>query len=147
MLLGMATAMPAIAQGVPGPTPGNPPELKQGVTLPRILVDRAFGNLNRDPLERLGFGRHVRLPGEPKAAEPSAPTLDHGVSRLDTDGDGLASRNEYAQGNDRRPAIGAGPTLQRGYRQRLNSQFSYADQNGDGKVSPQELQSVRGARL
>jgi hypothetical protein len=121
----------------------------------RIPVDRAFEKLNRDPmakinrdpLARLGFGRHVRLPGEPKAAKPSAPTFDPGVSRLDADGDGLVSRDEYVRGNDRLPPIGTGPARQRGYRQRLKSQFGYADQNGDGKASPQELQSVRGARF
>lgn len=128
---------------------------QKGTAPPRIPVDRAFEKLNRDPmakinrdpLARLGFGRHVRLPGEPKAAKPSAPTFDPGVSRLDADGDGLVSRDEYVRGNDRLPPIGTGPARQRGYRQRLKSQFGYADQNGDGKVSPQELQSVRGARF
>ncbi len=69
------------------------------------------------------------------------------VDRLDVDADGLVSRDEYVRGNDRLPPIGTGPARQRGYRQRLKSQFGYADQNGDGKVSPQELQSVRGARF
>jgi hypothetical protein len=181
MLVGVASAMPAMAQGVPGATPSRPPQFKQGVTnpnartvmpwerklgkfyrrqkgsaLPGIPVDRAFERLNRDPmakinrdpLERLGFGRHVRLPGAPRTAQPSAPTFDPGVSRLDADGDGLVSRDEYVQGNNRQFAIGgANPTRQRVYRQRLNSQFGYADQNRDGKVSPQELQSVRGARF
>jgi hypothetical protein len=180
MLVDVASALPATAQGAPDPTQASPPEFKQGPTNPnartvmpwdrklgkfyqrqkgsaplRIPVDRAFEKLNRDPmakinrdpLARLGFGRHVRLPGEPKAAKPSAPTFDPGVSRLDADGDGLVSRDEYVRGNDRLPPIGTGPARQRGYRQRLKSQFGYADQNGDGKVSPQELQSVRGARF
>lgn len=124
--------------------------------LPGISVDRAFEKLNRDPmakinrdpLARLGFGRHVTLPGAPKAAESSVPTFDPGVSRLDADGDGLVSRDEYIRGNERGFAIGgANPTRQRVYRQKLKSRFGYADQNRDGKVSPEELRSLPGARF
>jgi hypothetical protein len=49
-----------------------------------------------------------------------------GIARLDTDGDGLVSRLEFSEGDARR-----GPKI-----------FDYADGNGDGVVSLEELQAA-----
>ena len=107
-----------------------------------------LAKINKDPLARLGFGSHVKLPSAPVAPTAPAPAFDPGVARLDSDNDGAVSRDEYVRGNDRQFGTGgAGSARQRVFRERLSSQFGNADLNRDGKVSPEELQSIPGTRF
>ena len=77
-----------------------------------------------------------------------APTFAPGIAQLDTNLDGSVSRDEYFRGRDRRFAISDNsPTRRQVYLQKLDSRFGYADEDGDGKVSPEELSSIPGARF
>jgi len=67
-------------------------------------------------------------------------TLDPVVSHLDIDGDGSVSRNEYFQSRSRQSILGVKTSLNYQRRtQRLNSNFSLTNSNGDGRVAPEEL--------
>lgn len=108
-----------------------------------------LAKLNRDPLLKHGFGRHVRMPKAPVDTAPSALTFDPGVARLDGNSDGAVSLDEYVRGRDRTITRGGAVSGrdQQVYRERLRSQFGFADQNRDGMVTPDELQGVSGSRF
>ena len=105
-------------------------------------LNKAKRSLYRDPGKALGLPSHARTRGPGGTNAAAVPlTLDPVVSHLDTDGDGAISRGEYFQGRSRLSNLGAktGRNNQRRTR-RLSSQFGRTDLNGDGKVTPDELQ-------
>ena len=121
---------------------------RQNPALPSTTTDRVLRRLNRDPMARLGYEPNRPPPTASQDTAPAAPTFEPGIAQLDTNLDGAVSRDEYFRGRDRRFAIGDNsPTRRRVYLQKLDSRFGYADQNGDGKVSPEELSSIPGARF
>jgi len=121
---------------------------RQNLALPSTTTDRVLRRLNRDPMARLGYEANRPPPSAPQSTVPVGPTFEPGVSQLDTNLDGSVSRDEYFRGRDRRFAIGdKSPTRRRVYLQKLDSRFGYADQDGNGKVSPEELSTVPGARF
>lgn len=116
-------------------------------TNPRRRLERARRGLRRD------YGKSIGLPAHAKIRQTTAPhstgatpvTLDPVVSHLDIDGDGSISRNEYFQGRSRLSNLGVKTGRNKNRRsRRLASQFRRTDLNGDGRVTPEELQS-RGA--
>jgi len=84
----------------------------------------------------------IKQPRGPNAPVVATVTLDPVVPRLDIDGDGSVSRNEYFQGRSRQsnPGVKTSRNYQR-RTQRLNSYFRLTDSNGDGRVAPGELQA------
>ncbi len=127
--------------------PPESPGASAGRTFEQLNRD-PLAKINKDPLARLGFGSHVKLPSAPAAPTAPAPAFDPGIARLDSNNDGVVSRDEYVRGNNRQFGTGAaGSARERVYRERLSSQFGNADQNRDGKVSPEELQGIPGARF
>ena len=113
---------------------------------PQSEVDKATKRLYSDPLQKFGLPENKPLlPSETPQPEVTAPTLQPGVVELDRNSTGSITRDEYFRGR-----IGV-MTLQervssRGRRMinRLNSQFRRADRNGDGIVTPLELQQGGG---
>jgi hypothetical protein len=108
-----------------------------------------LAKMNRDPLLKDGFGNHPKLPQAPANSAPPAPVFDPGVARLDRNNDGSVSLDEYVRGRNRSATSGGAVSgrAQQQYREKLRSRFGFADQNGDGQVSPEELQGVSGARF
>ena len=121
---------------------------RQNLALPSTTTDRVLRRINRDPMARLGYEENRPPPTASQDAAPAVPTFEPGISQLDTNLDGSVSRDEYFRGRDRSFGISdKTPTRRRVYLQKLDSRFGYADQNGDGKVSAEELSSVPGARF
>lgn len=117
---------------------------------PHTRLNRAKRTLFRDHGKALGLPSHaiIKQPNGPNAPVVAPVTLDPVVSHLDIDGDGSVSRNEYFQGRSRLSNIGVktGRNNQR-RTQRLNSNFRRTDSNGDGKVTPEELQARGSGRF
>ena len=120
------------------------PRLKQS------RLERAQRSLKRDFGKQLGLPAHAKthqLKG-PNAPVVASPTLDPVVSNLDIDGDGSISRDEYFQGRSRLSNLGVKTDRNNQRRtKRLNSNFRRTDTNGDGRVSPDELQARGSARF
>lgn len=100
--------------------------------------------------------RSIGLPTQPelditKDAQPlpEPPGLsDTVLPRLDTNRDGTVSQREYLFGRQRPSVAGKQGTLSNVRRaQRLNSRFRAADQNGDGRLSAQEIDAMEGRRF
>ena len=113
---------------------------------PQSEIDRAKRAIFGDPSKKLGLPSHglrrQKAPDEPAAERL---TLDPSVSHLDRDGDGSVSQSEYYQGRSRLTSPGIkGDRARERRAQRLRSQFRRTDLNGDGKVSPEEMQ-LRGS--
>ena len=116
---------------------------------PQSDLDRAKRSLILDFGKKLGLPSHgIRRPTRPNAPVVAPVTLDPVVSHLDIDGDGSISRSEYFQGRSRLSNLGVKTDRNnRRWTQRLGSQFRQTDLNGDGKVTPEELQSRGSGRF
>ena len=112
------------------------------------LLGGARRILNRD-LRKLGLPSN-RIFG-PDGAEtvmvaPSSDAARHG--RFDINRDGFISRAEYLAGRSRPARAGAhGRARHVSRRARLQSRFRTADRDRDGKLSTDELQSLRNRRF
>lgn len=111
--------------------------------------DLSLRKLNQDPMMRLGFPANPALPAEGEAGDavPPPPAFDL-YSGLDRDRDGAISKSEYFQGRTRAlPAGPRGAAMRKVQRQRLESRFRSADRDGDGKISPEELEELQNHRF
>lgn len=117
--------------------------------IPQTKADRAARRLFDDPLRKFGLPENkLNDPKAPASTGATEPVFDPGVATLDSDGDGSVSRTEYFRGRTRLVSPGRNNDLRtRSLQRRLNSRFRQADANGDGKVSPAELQSNGGTRF
>ena len=116
----------------------------------RSGLNWANRTLFRNPGKALGLPSHVRIkqPRGPNAPVVAPVTLDPVVSHLDIDGDRSVSRNEYFQGRSRQSNLGVKTSFNYQRRtQRLNSNFRRTDSNGDGRVTPEELQARGSGRF
>ncbi len=116
----------------------------------RSRLSKAKRSLNRDFGKRLGLPSHAKInqPKGPNAPVVAPVTLDPVVSHLDIDRDGSISRSEYVQGRSRLSNFGVKTNRNDQRRtRRLASQFRRTDSNGDGKVSPEELQARGSGRF
>lgn len=113
---------------------------------PQNDIDRAKRVIFGDPAKKIGLPSHgINRPKAPEAPVVEPVTLDPAVSHLDRDGDGSVSQSEYLQGRSRLTSPGIkGDRARQRRAQRLRSQFRSTDLNGDGKVSPEEMQ-LRGS--
>jgi len=156
----LAMATGALAQQtkrsryLPKPAKIKPWQKKlDGLYLPRRTrsgLNWANRTLFRNPGKALGLPSHVRIkqPRGPNAPVVAPVTLDPVVSHLDIDGDRSVSRNEYFQGRSRQSNLGVKTSFNYQRRtQRLNSNFRRTDSNGDGRVTPEELQARGSGRF
>lgn len=113
---------------------------------PQSELDRAKRVIFGDPAKKVGLPSHgIQRPKAPNTPSVEPVTLDPAVSHLDKDGDGSVSQNEYFQGRARLTSPGIRGNRSRQRRdQRLKSQFRRTDLDGDGKVTPDEL-NARGS--
>ena len=117
-------------------------------------LSRAQRVLNRDSRK---LGRAVNRifgPAAEAAAVTPSPTGSSGPARhgrhgrLDSNRDGFISRGEYLSGRSRPARAGThGRARHVSRRARLHSRFRAADRNRDGKLSTDELQSLRNHRF
>lgn len=117
--------------------------------VPQTKTDRAAKRLFKDPLRKFGLPKNrLNDPDGPTAPSVTEPVFDPGIAHLDADGDGTVSRSEYFQGRTRLVSPGRDSDRRtRSLQRRLDSRFRQADSNGDGVVSPAELQATGGARF
>lgn len=105
----------------------------------------------REGLETVGLPPQPKL--NPDSAGEEAPVVEPGLSesvlpRLDTNRDGFVSRSEYFSGRQRNTVAGSQGTSRALARQRrFDSRFRGADRNGDGKLSPTEIDAMKGRRF
>jgi len=100
-------------------------------------------------LKSLKLPSNRKIPG-PKSAstEPSATVGLDRYAGLDSDRDGVISRQEYMSGRFRGSRAGAaGNSKRQRYQTRLNSRFRAADGNRDGKISAAEIAKLRNPRF
>lgn len=141
-LLAVSGWQPAAAQNAPVPHENPGQSLEQ---LPKALTpDRGGAVLQHDPMKGLGFGSNAAPDAEGGGGTADKPLQPDqilpGFTRMDRNGDGLLSRNEYMAGRAPAnvPGNSGGGRMQR-YDQRLKGMFRSNDLNNDGYVSPQEL--------
>lgn len=108
---------------------------------PMRKQDDAIRRALSDPALRAGLPPNARF-APPPAPATSATAFPGQFQRLDRNGDGRITRDEYMRARDRTPpASFTTGTRQQIMQQRLNSQFRDTDQNGDGAITPDELQN------
>ena len=116
-----------------GPPPLPPDPLQK--------QDDAIRRALSDPALRAGLPPNAKLAPPPEPDSPTTAFPDQ-FQRLDRNGDGRITRDEYMRGRDRTPpASFTTGTRQQIMQQRLDSQFRETDQNGDGAITPDELQN------
>jgi hypothetical protein len=138
--LSVVFALPAAAQHAPSRNSGKFLE-----TVPDILKTppdplRADPKvLEADPLEALGFGAHTGEGGA-DAGGPEAAKVHPDYYRLDRNGDGFVSSQEYLGARERSFARTPGNIARMSRSQaRRRAVFQGVDRNGDGRLSRDEL--------
>ena len=121
------------------------------------FLNRGIPKVENPIDKRINRGlRSLGLPTQPqlditKDAEPlpQPPGLSEAViPRLDTNCDGVVSRDEYFTGRQRPATAGAAGTNRHVRRiNRLNSRFRAADRNRDGRLSGPEIDAMKGRRF
>ena len=100
--------------------------------------------------------RRLGLPPQPKldiTGEEIPQTEPPGLSqtvlpRLDTNRDGYVSRQEYVSSRQRVGTVGRRGTQHHVHRnQRIDARFRAADRNRDGRLSPDEIDQIKGPRF
>jgi hypothetical protein len=115
---------------------------------PKERLRIALRKLNADPMLRLGYTANVLALPEAKAPEPVVPPVFDRYVRIDANGDGEISRQEYMRGNARFITVGPrGDARRRAYTLRLRSRFRGVDRNNDGRITPQELEGLQNLRF
>lgn len=127
-------------------------------TLPDPVRDRA--RAERDRLKRLGlpyFDPDAKAPGAPGTGTPGGAAQPGGIgitamtgaappdpnfSRMDTNRDGIVSRQEYLNAQSRTvPPSVRNTWRERPFVERANSRFRTNDLNKDGRITPDEMSS------
>jgi hypothetical protein len=125
-------------------------------TLPDPVRDRA--RAERDRLKRLGlpyFDPDAKAPGAPGIGTPGGATTPGGIgitavpgsappdpnfSRMDTNRDGIVSRQEYLNAQSRTvPPSVRNTWRERPFVERANSRFRTNDLNKDGRITPDKM--------
>lgn len=144
-----ASATFAVAQQQPQPFPWERDADKFfSRTIPKV----------ENPIDkRINEGlRSIGLPNQPKLditrdAQPLAPPpglSETVIPKLDTNHDGVISRQEYLLSRQRTPTAGRQGTASQVRRyERLDSRFRAADRNRDGKLSGPEIDAMKGRRF
>jgi hypothetical protein len=79
---------------------------------------------------------------------PTLRDLDRNYSRHDSNRDGVISRGEYLNSRARvTPPAARNTFRERIFQERAASRFRANDRNGDGRLSPDELQDLRNPRF
>lgn len=100
-------------------------------------------------MKSLGLPSNREIPGlgSPSTEPSGAVGLDR-YAGLDSDRDGVISRQEYMSGRFRGSRAGvAGNSKRQRYQSRLDSRFRAADKNRDGKISAAEIAKLRNPRF
>jgi hypothetical protein len=156
-LAAMSDAATAQAPGQPTPFPVDRQieRYTRQQTLPDPIRDRERAEQER--LKRLGLptyeqpkpgGGAKAKPGDPAAVSaPAVPTFDQQYQRRDRNRDGGVSRQEYVNSRMRAmPPQFKNTWREREYRDRVNAQYRAINRNNDRRITPDELQSLPGAR-
>lgn len=154
----LAAAVPASAQDQPAPFPWERQvdQFQKGPTANPLFRPYRPANPLASQQRRLQRGlRALGLPENPSPnpgtgsrGTPSAPLDLTAYERLDPNRDGTITRQEYFQ--NRLRSIPVGPRGERQRQrtlQRMIARFRGADTNRDGRVSVEELQSLRNPRF
>lgn len=101
----------------------------------------------RDAIRKLGLGKQPNPLGndDAKAPEPAPGLSAEVLPKLDGNRDGYLSEKEYIGGRIPAPTAGVGNPRRRveEYR-RYGARFRAADRNGDGRLSPSEIDAMQG---
>ncbi|MGE0745459.1 MAG: hypothetical protein AB7K86_09430 [Rhodospirillales bacterium] len=127
-----------------------PPQARRGSPSQAGLQPRQPGET--DPMRRLGLPPVRDLRQAPaKAGTPSdQPPVYDGFDRLDRNGDGFVSEQEYMGARGRPPAVGLAPDAGQRYQridQSLNRRFRAADTDRDGRISVDESRGIGNRRF
>jgi hypothetical protein len=149
VLVAGAVSSVVVAQQQPKPFPweNNANKfLNRGVPKIENPIDKRINQ----GLKSLGLPTQPQLDTTKNAKPlPEPPGLSEAViPRLDSNRDGVVSRDEYFTGRRRPATTGTEGTNQHVRRmQRLNSRFRAADRNRDGRLSGTEIDAMKGRRF
>lgn len=136
----VVSAVPAAAQNAPNRNSGKflrtVPDFLLAPPDPLRLDPKV---LEADPLEPLGFGA-VQIEGKGEEGGGAAAAVHPEFDRLDRDGDGAVSTQEYLGARERSFArTPSNIDRMNRHQERMRSRFQATDRNGDGRLSRQEL--------
>jgi len=127
-----------------------PPQARRGAAPQAGLQPAQPGEA--DPMRRLGMPPVRDLRQAPaKAGTPAGePPIYDGFDRLDRNGDGFVSQQEYLGARSRPPAVGLAPDAGQRYQrieQSLDRRFRAVDTDRDGRISADESRGIGNRRF